>query len=589
MRKFIKSLHSRLIALILLASLPMVALVFYNDLQDRIQARQDVEAESVRLARIMAAEHERILNNAAQFVVSLADRPAYWFPGLASGNGAETCTALFAGLIAENPSYSGIALVDTEGTILCSHPASPTPQLAEFDSVGQAIATGELVVSGYEVGSLSGKQIVIVSAPVRGPSGEIIAGLGLGIDLDWASDFIELVDLSDQSSFFIVDREGVVLIRRPEAGSYVGTSGAGLRAVSAALTGGEPGILLSAGLDGVERLYAYAPILEPVPLSGYVLVGIPVAEAYHQADITLARSMVWLAVFTIVILGGARVVAMRWFLGPLARLTLAVERLQAGDLSARTGLPYRGDEFSGLARSFDEMADSLQQSKAQVNGAYDRTLEGWSRALDLRDHETEGHSRRVTEMTVAIARAMGLGDEALAHIRRGALLHDIGKIGIPDAILNKPGPLAGDEWTIMRRHPQVAYDLLKEIDFLRPALVIPLRHHEKWDGTGYPDGLVGEQIPLAARIFAVADVWDALRFNRPYRPAWDDTRALSYIRSQSGTHFDPDVVRAFFRTISRERASGRMGEWANGRVSESANQRISESANPHIIQKIDYP
>ncbi|HYP21623.1 MAG TPA: HD domain-containing phosphohydrolase [Chloroflexia bacterium] len=191
--------------------------------------------------------------------------------------------------------------------------------------------------------------------------------------------------------------------------------------------------------------------------------------------------------------------------------------------------------------------DSLQRSNAELARAYDKTLEGWSRALDLRDKETEGHSRRVTEMTVRLAQEMGVADEELVHIHRGALLHDIGKVGIPDSILHKPGPLSEEEWATMRMHPVYAYELLRPIAFLEPALDIPYCHHEKWDGTGYPLGLKGEEIPLAARIFAIADVWDALRSNRPYRSARPREMALAYIMEQSGKHFDPDVVEAFLR------------------------------------------
>jgi putative nucleotidyltransferase with HDIG domain len=191
--------------------------------------------------------------------------------------------------------------------------------------------------------------------------------------------------------------------------------------------------------------------------------------------------------------------------------------------------------------------DDLQRSNVELALAYDTTLEGWSSALDLRDKETEGHTQRVTNLTLRLARAMGISDTELIHIRRGALLHDIGKMGIPDSILLKPGPLTDEEWIIMRRHPVYALELLSPISYLRPALDIPYCHHEKWDGTGYPRNLKGEQIPLAARIFAVVDVWDALTSDRPYRPAWTRDRALAFIREQAGDHFDPSVVEAFMQ------------------------------------------
>ncbi len=189
----------------------------------------------------------------------------------------------------------------------------------------------------------------------------------------------------------------------------------------------------------------------------------------------------------------------------------------------------------------------VQRSNDELMLAYDSTLEGWSGALDLRDKETEGHSQRVTAETLRLAEFMGLPDAELLQIRRGALLHDIGTMGIPDAVLLKPGPLSEEEWAIMKQHPTHALELLSPIVYLRPALEIPYSHHEKWDGSGYPLGLSGTQIPLSARLFAIVDVWDALCSDRPYRKGWPVQRVLKHIRDGSGTHFDPDVVTAFLQ------------------------------------------
>ncbi len=208
--------------------------------------------------------------------------------------------------------------------------------------------------------------------------------------------------------------------------------------------------------------------------------------------------------------------------------------------------------------------DDLQRSHLELGLAYEATLEGWARALELRDDETEGHSQRVTDLTMRLGRAMGLADRDLVHLRRGALLHDIGKIGIPDSILLKPGPLNEEEWEVMRRHPVYAFELLEPISYLRPALDIPYCHHEKWNGTGYPRGLKGEAIPLAARIFAVVDVWEALNSQRPYRPAWPRDKATAYILEQAGKHLDPRVVEVFAKEILPEAAkllkAGRLRE-----------------------------
>jgi PAS domain S-box-containing protein len=204
---------------------------------------------------------------------------------------------------------------------------------------------------------------------------------------------------------------------------------------------------------------------------------------------------------------------------------------------------------AALAIDDARLFEDLQRSNAELSLAYDTTLEGLSRTLDMRDQDTEGHSRRVTDLTIALAQAMGISGEELTHIYRGSLLHDIGKMGIPDNILLKPGPLTPEEWAIMRTHPQNAYNLLAPISHLRGALEIPYCHHEKWNGTGYPRGLRGEEIPLSARIFAVVDAWDALNSDRPYRKAWSKENAFDYILQESGISYDTAVVEQFAQLI----------------------------------------
>jgi putative two-component system response regulator len=218
--------------------------------------------------------------------------------------------------------------------------------------------------------------------------------------------------------------------------------------------------------------------------------------------------------------------------------------------------PFDGMELiarlRGMARlnRYRLIADQrreLEQLNTEILNAYDKTIEGWSNALDLRDKETEGHTKRVTERTVALARAFGMSEEQINHVRRGALLHDVGKLGVPDSILLKPGKLTDEEWVIMRLHPVYAYEWLSQITYLRPSLDIPFCHHEKWDGTGYPRGLKGEEIPVSARLFAVIDVWDAITSDRPYRKPMTHEEANQYILSQSGRHFDPAVVELFVK------------------------------------------
>lgn len=235
---------------------------------------------------------------------------------------------------------------------------------------------------------------------------------------------------------------------------------------------------------------------------------------------------------------------------PLTHLTNASHEVSKGNLQIHVPPPASNDELTDLTYMFNSMISNLNLAQAEILDAYDSTLAGWSLALEMREKETASHGQRVTGLTVRLAQEMGYQGDELVQIRRGALLHDIGKIGIPDAILNKPGRLTEEEFSIMKRHPGYAWEFFSKIQYLRPALDIPYCHHEKWDGTGYPRGLKGEEIPLAARIFAVVDVWDAITNDRVYRKAmpWDE--ALQVIEQGRGSHFDPIVVDTFLKLLT---------------------------------------
>jgi len=244
---------------------------------------------------------------------------------------------------------------------------------------------------------------------------------------------------------------------------------------------------------------------------------------------------------------------------PILKLEQAASEVAKGNLDIRVAT-NGGDEIADLAQSFNKMVSSLSRSEKDLISAYDKTIEGWSKALELRDEETQGHTQRVTELTLELARAMGIEEGNLTNIRRGALLHDIGKIGIPDSILLKPGPLNQAERKMIEKHPVFAREMLKRIEFLYPAMEIPSFHHERWDGKGYPTGLVGQEIPIAARIFAVIDVWDAITSDRPYRKAMPYKKAFAIIINDSGTHFDPEVVTAFSKLMEKSLVKKRRGK-----------------------------
>ncbi len=225
-----------------------------------------------------------------------------------------------------------------------------------------------------------------------------------------------------------------------------------------------------------------------------------------------------------------------------------IKPFNAAHLQAHVRNVVRMNRYKRLVQEKERnlsLLSDLERSHVQLAEAYDATLEGWVRALDLRDNETEGHTKRVTELTVRLAQKVGVPEAEMVHVKRGALLHDIGKIGIPDSILRKPGALDDDERRTMEQHPVYAYDMLSHIAYLRPALDIPYCHHERWDGTGYPRRLAGEDIPLAARAFTVVDVRDALLYDRRYRKGWPAEKVDDYIAGLAGTHFHPRVIDAY--------------------------------------------
>ena len=217
--------------------------------------------------------------------------------------------------------------------------------------------------------------------------------------------------------------------------------------------------------------------------------------------------------------------------------------------------PYADMVLDMLDIQRDSLAAATERINKSLCQSYDTTVRSWSRIFGLQDRETQGHSERVTETTVRLARAAGMNEEGVLYVKWGALLHDIGKIGLPQSVLHNPGELTDEEWETVRRHPALGYELLAPILFLGPALDIPRYHHEKWDGSGYPSGLKGEEIPLSARLFTVVDVYDALRSDRPYRKAWPEEQVRKHLRIHAGTHFDPHAVRLFLSMLEGETAA----------------------------------
>ncbi len=279
------------------------------------------------------------------------------------------------------------------------------------------------------------------------------------------------------------------------------------------------------------------------------VIGVALGESFLVSTTKVTRLqitiMTGLSLLLVVIFGFNLSVLITY---PIMNLVDASKKVKDGNLDIKVESISR-DELALLTDNFNQMIESMRESKNQIIASYDSTLEGWSRALEYRNEETKGHTDRVLQLMEKTARQLGIEDSKLEHVRRGALLHDIGKMGIPDMILNKPKELTLEEQKVMQRHPVYACEMLKGIDFLKPALSIPYCHHEHWDGTGYPQGLKGEEIPLEARIFALVDAWDAITTDRPYRKAMSREQAIATVRSEIGTHFDPGIAERFLELV----------------------------------------
>jgi putative nucleotidyltransferase with HDIG domain len=279
------------------------------------------------------------------------------------------------------------------------------------------------------------------------------------------------------------------------------------------------------------------------------VLGVSLGESFIISTTTTTR-------FQIIVLGATTLLLVLFFgisvslllTKPIMALVNAAKKVASGDYRVKVE-PTSRDEIALLSRTFNEMIESINDSRLMILNSYDNTLEGWSNALELRDHETSGHSQRVTNLMKSMMDALGIDGETRVNYQRGVLLHDIGKMGIPDSILNKPGPLDVKERQIMQQHPIYAIEMLKNIEFLKPSLSIPYSHHERWDGTGYPLGLKGEEIPLEARIFAIVDVWDAITSDRPYRNSMSKEEAIQTICNGNGTQFDPKLVDVFLKIV----------------------------------------
>jgi HD-GYP domain-containing protein (c-di-GMP phosphodiesterase class II) len=419
----------------------------------------------------------------------------------------------------------------------------PATSYRNFDFVQQVLA-GELDELGDKFSGVditSAGTFIFIAGPVHDVDGKLTGVAMVGRSVD---NMVRLLGEEVLGHLTVYSFNGEAL-----SSTLVSPSGLAAEQADLILARQDEGSLrrsiTDSGITYSELLTAFE-VRSGIDL-GVMGVALPTNFLVQTTEVTRTNTFILMSVALLLVIIVGALVAGR-ITAPIRDLKEAALRVSEGHLNVQV-TPARRDEVGILTTSFNEMVRNLNRSKKDLLDTYDKTIEGWARALDLRDHETEGHSRRVTEMAERLGRKMGMNEDELRQLHRGGLLHDIGKIAIPDAVLLKRDKLTPKEVELIRHHPQFAKSFMEQIEFLKPAMAVPYSHHEKWDGSGYPEGLKGEKIPMLARIFAVADVWDALTSERPYRRPISFSEALDYIRSESGKHFDPKVVEAFTQVL----------------------------------------
>jgi putative nucleotidyltransferase with HDIG domain len=456
--------------------------------------------------------------------------------------------------IAYNSNLDAFFVLNMNGEMLAAFAYNPDTQLYEALQTSQplnqlpfvaSVLAGQVDERGDKFAGFANTErgdLLLIAGPVRDGNGAQAGVVAVG---QWVQDLAEIVRVQTLAHTTFYNIEGQPMVSTLDRVEPVAAE-----RVEQIFAFQEEG---SFQRDAADSGIAYRELLVSLELRegediGIMGVAIPTNFISQSSQISRPTTYWMIATGLALALLFGFVIAGR-ITRPIRDLKTAAQRVAAGDLRVKIERPG-GDEVGMLSQSFNTMVDSLNRSQRALLDTYNKTIEGWARAMDLRDHETEGHSRRVADLSMALARELGYSGAALEHIRRGALLHDIGKIAIPDSVLLKQGELTEAERMQMRQHPIYAQSFIGEIEFLKPAMDIPVNHHEKWDGTGYPRGLRGEEIPFPARIFAVVDVWDALTSDRPYRKAIAGKEVMIHIESESGRHFDPAVVKAFKKLMN---------------------------------------
>lgn len=558
MLRIMSSLRARVMLIIILAILPSLLIFYSRNQKERNNEINHLKQDLLELAEIISLQETDLLEGTRQLLIttSLLEEIKNYH--------SEQCSQFLSELLTHYDRYLNLGVATPQGEVVCSAlPLREKISIADRQYFKKALMTKEFAIGGFSVERITHQPAINFGYPILGEDGKAIGVIfaTLGIERFAQLESRLASKLPKGAILTKLDRNGIVLVRIPGGENLIGNPAPEAAIVEKALRENE-GIAQEVGIDGRLWIYAFTPIRSKVYQGNlHLILGLPEEILLIDTNHVFHRNLLTMTIVGLVLL------TLTWFgfnvsfMRPIQALLNHTQSLINGELETRyQRFRFGASEINHLGDCFNRMAISLAKREQELLQAYDKTIEGWSYALDLRDKETEGHTLRVTEMTVKLARAAGMSEAELIHVRRGALLHDIGKMGVPDRILLKTDRLTDEEWAIMRKHPEFAYEMLSRIEYLRPALDIPYCHHEKWDGSGYPRGLKGEEIPLAARLFAVVDIWDALRSDRPYRPSWSEEKVLEHIQQLSGTHLDPRAVKLFLELLEEEKSNQSISE-----------------------------
>jgi HD-GYP domain-containing protein (c-di-GMP phosphodiesterase class II) len=452
------------------------------------------------------------------------------------------CSVFLAEMLAGYPMYGNFNVILPGGEVRCDAlGGAGTVTLGDREYFQRAVATREFAVGDYTVGRTTGRPSLVFAQPVLGAGGAVDFVLSVGLDIGWINRHLAEADRPAGTTLTLLDPSGTIVGSYPDA-ARIGQSLRGSPEAQAVL-GARDGVARAPGPDGQLYLLGFDTAdVAGQAATAHVVVGIPEVVALAAADALLRRNLALLGAAALLALLAAWLVGNRLVARPVQRLVRVTDALRDGDLSARVGAPYAPGELGELGLALDTMAGELQS-------AYLHTVEVLADAVETRDPYTGGHVGRVSDYSLAIARELGWSERQLGQLRMGAALHDVGKIGVPDAVLRKQGPLDDQELPVMRSHTTIGARLLDGVPFLTPALECALSHQEFYNGKGYPRGLAGDAICADARIVAIADTFDAMTTTRPYRKGLPLEVALAEIQKCAGTQFDPTVVAAFLRAV----------------------------------------